>query len=83
MIDISNCPKNPPAKFFEPDGTLITETDDEKLFYYIRACIKEGQLSGYYIEFNGERVSIDRNGNLSHYPDGMFEVITDLALKLV
>lgn len=83
MIDISKCPKNPPAKFFEPDGTLIAETDDERIFYYIRGCIRKEQLTGYYIEFNGERVGIDRNGELSHYPKGMFEVITDLLLELV
>jgi hypothetical protein len=83
MINISNCPKNPPAKFFEPDGTLITETDDERIFYYIRGCIRKGQLTGYYIEFNGERISLDRNGTPSKYPNGMFDVNTLLLLELV
>lgn len=83
MIDLSKCPKNLPAKFFEPDGTLITETDDERIFYYIRCCIKENQLKGYYIECNGEHISIDRNGNLSNYPEGMFDVNTKLLLELV
>lgn len=83
MIDLSKCPKNQPAKFFEPDGTLITETDDERVFNYIRCCIKKEQLKGYYIEFNGEHISLDRNGTPSKYPNGMFDVNTLLLLELV
>ena len=83
VIDISMCPKNKSAKIFYPDGSLIVETDNELMFYYIRVQIRKLQLSGCYIEFEGQKIKMDRNGELQDYPDGLFDESTKLLLELI
>lgn len=64
LIDI----KNKLAKFFYPDGTLITETTDNIVFIYVQNCIERLQLKGCFVEFDGERIMIDKDGNLEKCP---------------
>lgn len=83
-IDIEKCPKNHPAKIYYPDGTLIVETDDERIFNYVRAEIKEHELVGCYIEYKGQRIRIDYKGNLENYPDKeFFEANTEQLFRLI
>lgn len=83
-IDISKCPKNHPAKIFYSDGTLIVETDDEVMFNYVRAEIKEHQIRGCYIEYKDKIIRIDREGNVEDYPDDeFFDAITSQLLRLI
>lgn len=83
FINIEECPKNKPAKFFYPDGTLIVETDNDLMFDYIRVRIKQEQIHGCYIEFEGHKILIDSNGDLSDYPDGFFTAHMDLLFELI
>ena len=82
-IDISKCPKDKPAKIFYPDGELIVETDNPIVFEWIRLQIKEQQLSGCYIEFEDYRLTIDRNGTLSDYPEGLFDTYQKILIQLI
>lgn len=83
-IDISKCPKNHPAKIFYADGTLIVETADELMFNYVRAEIKEHQIKGCYIEYKGQKIRIDREGNIEDYPDDeFFEANTSQLFRLI
>lgn len=68
---------------YNPENQLIVYTNNQLVFEDIRIQIKEKQLTGYYIKFNGEKIKIDRNGNLEKWPDGLFDKLTDLLLKLV
>lgn len=48
-----------------------------------RQVAKEG-ATGYYALFNGEKVTLDRNGTEDHIPDGWFgEIEVDLLFDLV
>jgi hypothetical protein len=44
--------------------------------------IKKQQVSGYYGIFNGERINIDRNGELEKYPNGLLDTMTGYYLEL-
>ena len=48
-FDFTKCPKDPEVEVFHPDGTLLVRTDNEKLFLYICATIKEKQAEGYTV----------------------------------
>lgn len=82
LIDIEKCPKNKPVKVFYPDGTLITETADDVMFAYILTCIKAHQLNDCYVEFQGEKIMIHKDGYLEKYPIGLFDALTNLQLLL-
>ena len=80
---MSQCPVENFVDFYRPDGTLLTHTNDYLTYAWIRAQIKEKQLRGYYIMFNGEKVTLDRNGTESHFPNGMMEKWVDEMMKLI
>ena len=52
-FDFTKCPKDPEVEVFHPDGTLLVRTDNEKLFLYICATIKEKQESGIVAALTG------------------------------
>lgn len=81
-IDMSQCPAAKHVKIFEPDGSLLTETNDYVTYLWIRAQIKEKQLRGYYIEFEGMKISIDPRGTEQYLPEGMMDLPTNLLLEL-
>lgn len=50
----------------------------------VRKQIAEEGATGYYALFNGEKVTLDRNGTEDHIPDGWFgEIEVNLLLGLV
>lgn len=81
-IDMSQCPVAKPVKIFEPDGSMLTETNDYVTYLWIRTQIKEKQLRGYYIEFEGMKISIDPRGTEQYFPEGMMDLPTNLLLEL-
>ena len=82
-IDMLLCPVNDWADFYYPDGTLICRTNNDIEFNYIRTQIKKMRSTGFYIIFRGERIDIDKYGNLSDYPNDFFENYTKLLLDLI
>lgn len=81
-INMSQCPVAKYVKIFEPDGNLLTETNDYVTYLWIRTQIKEKQLRGYYIEFEGMKISIDPRGTEQYFPEGMMDLPTSLLLEL-
>ena len=81
-IDMSQCPAAKHVKIFEPDGSLLTETNDYVTYLWICTQIKEKQLRGYYIEFDGMKISIDPRGTEQYLPKGMMDLPTNLLLEL-
>lgn len=59
------CIRNKPVKIFNPDGTLLCETDNELQFNDIRIQIKDQESEGYYLEFEGEISNIDSDNRLT------------------
>lgn len=68
--------KNDPVRFFNPDGTLLCETNNELVFNDIRIQIKDQQLSGYYIVFKCKKHLIDIDGQFEIWPGGLFDIST-------
>ena len=49
----------------------------------LRIQIKEAKVWGYYIIFNGQKIRIDRKGELEDYPIGLLDTMTYLLLELI
>lgn len=83
MIRIHRNIGNFKADVFSPDKTFIGEINTVCELLDLRVQIKEEQIPGYYlITDSGVVVKIDRNGNLSEYPDE-FDFSTDCLFKLI
>ena len=67
--------------FFKPNGELLATVNDLEL-YEIRFQIKNQEVEGYYIMFEGQRITILTNGQLSDWPKGFFDK-TDYYLSLL
>ena len=73
----------PPTVDIYGPGDVFIGTFNEYEFLDFRVQIKKNQVNCYYLIFNGEKIRIDRNGELEKYPVGMMDTITDLLVKLI
>lgn len=64
------------------NNNLITETNSELTFTWIRSQIHKKELKGYYIIYDNIRYDIDHKGNLE-WSDGLFSKILDCMLDLM
>ena len=81
-INMSECPKNPMVSVYDSDDNLITETDSDLTFTWIRSQIRKKGLRGYYIIYNNTHYDIDHKCNLE-WPDGLFEKLIDCMYDLM
>lgn len=81
-INMAECPKNQMVSVYDSNNNLLTETDSDLTFTWIRSQIHKKGLKGYYIVYNNVRYDIDHRGNLN-WPDGLFEKILDCMLDLI
>ena len=81
-INMSECPKNQMVSVYDFDDNLITETDSDLTFTWIRSQIRKKGLKGYYIIYNNTRYDIDHKGNLE-WPDVLFEKLIDCMYDLM
>ena len=81
-INMSECPKNQMVSVYDSDDNLITETDSDLTFTWIRSQIRKKGLRDYYIIYNNTRYDIDHKGNLE-WPDGLFEKLIDCMYDLM
>ena len=82
-IDINKFPGHPYFEVYYPDNVLIYKGDNILMMHWIRTQIKEYGIYGCYIKYNNETITIDHMGNLSHYPEGFDNLITDIFMRLV
>lgn len=82
-IDINKYPGHPYFEVYYPDHTLIYNGTDILMFHWIRTQIKKYEIYGCYVEYKGETITIDHQGNLSHYPDGFDDLIQNIFMKLI
>lgn len=66
---------------YDPQDNLLG-TVNEYEFLDLRAQIKEKQLDGYYVIHNGEKVAINKNGQIIDWPYGLFTTMGNLYTKL-
>lgn len=69
--------QNPPVKIYNPDGTLLCETNNELIFNDIRIQIKNQRLNGYYLVFEDKKYEINSDGELMNWPKNLFSIGTD------
>lgn len=55
---------------------------NEYEFYDLRLQIKNGNIDGYFVLFNGEKISINPNGYTDKWPSGFFDLTIDQLSKL-
>ena len=73
VINVDDCPVNEWVKMYDNEGKIICYTNSDVMYNWVRAEIKERKLEGCYLEFRGERIDIDKNGELKEYPKGLFD----------
>lgn len=71
------------ATLFDPSGKPVGVARNDDAIASVQVQIKRKQLDGYYWMFNGEKIMIDKNGNMDKYPDGFFSTFGDLMKELV
>lgn len=72
----------PTLDIYKPSGKLLG-TVNEYEFLDIRVQIKKEQIFGYYLIFNGEKVQIDKNGELEEYPLGLLDTMSGFYFELI
>lgn len=72
----------PTLDIYDPSGQLLG-TVNEYEFLDIRVQIKDAQISGYYLIFNGDKVLLDKDGCLEYYPNGLLDTMEGLFCKLI
>lgn len=72
-----------PALLYNPDGCKVGEIKNDTAFEDVRRQIGLQRLSGYYIMFDGQRIDIDRYGNVEEYPIGFFDTVISAVGDLI
>lgn len=72
----------PTMEFYSPEGIFIGIINEYE-FLDARVQIKNEQVFGYYVIFEGTKVILDKNGELEEYPLGLLDTMTDSYMKLL
>ena len=75
MVKINEI-KETTAKLYK-DKELVGEITSYLQLQDIRIQIKEAKAEGYFIDWNDHRINIDKNGLLSDWPLGFFDIVDD------
>lgn len=62
-------------------GILLGNINELELIH-IRLQIAKNKISGYFLEFNKERIQILTTGKLEYWPNGLFDEHTELLAEL-
>lgn len=82
MIEIDNHYGEFKAYLISPENEIVGVITNVISLDNVRRQIKKEQVSGYTIEIRDKIIKIDKNGNLSDYPDE-FNVYSDILFDLV
>ena len=80
---LDQAPKNIPVDVYYPDGTLLTITDNDLVFDYIRNVILDNKAEGFYTIFKDKRYDILPNGRINNWPYGMFDTHSYLLARIL
>ena len=82
MIEIDNHYGEFQAYLISPENEIVGVITNVISLGNVRRQIKKEQKSGYTIEIRDEIIKIDKNGNLSYFPDE-FNCYTDILFDLL
>lgn len=74
MIKINHIPQIE-CDLYDPDGNLVGVIKSEYSWNDVRIQIKEHNLLGYYVMFNGHKIDILPDGRCLTWPEGFYDVI--------
>lgn len=75
--------KQLPVEFYSPENVLVATIDTLYEFNDIRVQIKENKAEGYYFVFEGQEITIDKDGRLPYWPEGFFDENEYQLMKLI
>lgn len=75
--------KEEPCIFAHREFGDLFEVTDVVNFQDCLLQIKEEGVYGYFIKFKNKEIRIDKNGNLEEYPNDLFEMYTNILLKML
>ncbi len=62
----------------------IGHTDNAQQFHNIRLQIKEEKgLHQYGVYYKGQMIPIDKNGELKEWPNGLYDQVFEILMKLM
>ena len=67
---------------FDPEGKSLGFLN---LFEFndLRIQIRANKAEGYYMQFEGQQITIDANGECSDYPKGFYDQLSDQLFQLI
>ena len=68
---------------YDDEGVFVGIITNILKFNDVRIQISKQKLTGCYIVFNGNKIDIDKNGELRDYPNGLFDTITQQYIDLM
>jgi hypothetical protein len=66
---------------YDNKGILLGNVNELELIH-IRVQIAKHKISGYFVEYNKERIQILTTGKLEHWPAGLFNEHAELLAEL-
>jgi len=82
-IKINKSIKPVHVPLFNAYAQKVGVIEGEHQFHDIRIQIMEAKAEGYYVMFNGNKISIESDGSCSHWPPGFFDTSEKQLSKLV
>ncbi len=86
MITIRDISETP-CHLYDPDNNLVGVIESYLSLVDVRIQIKNAKIGGYYITWKHdemtERIDINANGELGHWPIGFFDALDKMLTVLI
>jgi hypothetical protein len=66
---------------YDNKGILLGHVNELELIH-IRVQVAKHKISGYFVEFNKEKIQIKDSGKLEYWPQGLFSEHAELIAEL-
>jgi len=63
----------PTCNLYNPDDEWIGQIESTLQLYDVRLQIKNKGVSGYYVLYHGQKIRIDKFGNVEKWPIGFYD----------
>jgi len=74
--------ESPLVSVYDPEGSFMGIANEYELLD-LRVQIREANVYGYFLLFNGKKIRIDRRGELEDYPLGLLDTMSGFYCKLI
>ena len=74
---------DPTTKLYDPQGNLVGEIKNNTAMCDVCVQIARNKLSGYYVMFNEQKVTIEADGRIRNPPEGFYDAEDKIMRELV